>query len=411
MSQIMFGDSEDYRFQSRFMAGTIYRHPIMQELNFGWRFEAGTEYICPIDQDLFQYMYENNKMLSFVIALYEYSETIPTLYDTVLDFASQHNEWITSNQDPDSLWKFIQDPFTKNFNGCHLWNNFQISNLDFFKSEKYQQYWEYIDSSNGIFYERWAVIASNGVHVTSEEIEANLLGEDIYSAPTRVVSLENTLNGMIFPIEELAKISKMARSKGLAMHLDGARLWNASQETGISLKEYGKLFDSMSLCLSKGVGAPIGSIVVGNAKFIDRVRHYRKLFGGGWRQAGFMAVAAKHGIEHIVPTMKETHQLAKYMADQLVAMGIDLQVPVHTNMVFIDTTRANVEIQRDLIPALAERNIKMGGMGKKARLVLHHQIDRQGVDSFLEVVRDVVMAARRNCKEEQSTRLALNNSV
>lgn len=255
------------------------------------------------------------------------------------------------------------------------------------------------------------VIASNGVHVTSEEIEANLLGEDIYSAPTRVVSLENTLNGMIFPIEELAKISKMARSKGLAMHLDGARLWNASQETGISLKEYGKLFDSMSLCLSKGVGAPIGSIVVGNAKFIDRVRHYRKLFGGGWRQAGFMAVAAKHGIEHIVPTMKETHQLAKYMADQLVAMGIDLQIPVHTNMVFIDTTRANIEIQRDLIPALAERNIKMGGMGKKARLVLHHQIDRQGVDSFLEVMRDVVMAAHRNCKEEQSTRLALNNSV
>ncbi|RCH96027.1 hypothetical protein CU097_012678 [Rhizopus azygosporus] len=126
MSQIMFGDSEDYRFQSRFMAGTIYRHPIMQELNFGWRFEAGTEYICPIDQDLFQYMYENNKTLSFVIALYEYTETIPTLYETVLDFASQHNEWITSNQDPDSLWKFIQDPFTKNFNGCHLWNNFQV---------------------------------------------------------------------------------------------------------------------------------------------------------------------------------------------------------------------------------------------------------------------------------------------
>lgn len=254
------------------------------------------------------------------------------------------------------------------------------------------------------------VIASNGVHVTSDEIEANLLGEDIYSAPTRVVSLENTLNGMIFPVEEMAKISDMARNRGLAMHLDGARLWNASQETGVSLKEYGKLFDSMSLCLSKGVGAPIGSIVVGSHKFIDRVRFNRKLFGGGWRQAGFMAVAAKYGIDNIVPTMKETHKLAKYMADQLVAMGIDLQIPCHTSMVFIDTARAGLRVERDLIPALAERNIKMGGMGTKARMVLHHQIDRQGVDSFLKVVRDAI-ALRQQQENEDSLRLTSSNSA
>ncbi|KAG1220455.1 hypothetical protein G6F68_021195 [Rhizopus microsporus] len=117
-----------------------------------------------------------------------------------------------------------------------------------------------------------------------------------------------------------------------------------------------------------------------------------------------MAVAAKHGIDHIFPTMNETHQLAKYLADQLVAMGIDLQVPTHTNMVFIDTTRVGLEIERDLIPVLAERNIKMGGMGKKARLVLHHQIDRQGVDSLLEVIRDAF--AMRNQQEERVTRHA-----
>ncbi|KAI7897985.1 pyridoxal phosphate-dependent transferase [Cokeromyces recurvatus] len=244
------------------------------------------------------------------------------------------------------------------------------------------------------------VIASNGIHITADEIKANLLGNDIYSAPTRVVSLENTLNGMIFPIEEIAKISQMARQHGLAMHLDGARLWNASQETGIPLKEYGKHFDSMSLCLSKGVGAPIGSIVVGSAKFVDRVRYYRKLFGGGWRQAGFMAVAAKYAIDNIVPTMKETHKLAKYLADEFVAMGIDLQIPTHTNMVFIDTTRVGLEIERDLIPALAERNIQLGGMGHKARIVLHHQIDRQGVDTLLEVVRDAIKA-RQNLENEE----------
>ncbi|KAI9480701.1 MAG: pyridoxal phosphate-dependent transferase [Benjaminiella poitrasii] len=253
------------------------------------------------------------------------------------------------------------------------------------------------------------VVAANGIHITADEIEANLLGDDIYSAPTRVVSLENTLNGMIFPIEEIVKISQMARERGLAMHLDGARLWNASEETGISLKEYGKHFDSMSLCLSKGVGAPIGSMVVGSAKFIDRVRYNRKLFGGGWRQAGFMAVAAKYSIENIVPTMKETHKLAKYLADEFVAMGIDLQIPTHTSMVFIDTTRVGLEIERDLIPALAERNIKLGGMGHKARIVLHHQIDREGVDALLEVTRNAIKA-RQNSNSEES-RLASSESA
>ncbi|KAL9556699.1 hypothetical protein MBANPS3_001750 [Mucor bainieri] len=255
------------------------------------------------------------------------------------------------------------------------------------------------------------VIGANGIHITAEEIENNLLGEDIYSAPTRVVSLENTLNGMIFPYEEMAKISTLARNRGLAMHLDGARLWNASQETGISLKEYGKLFDSMSLCLSKGVGAPIGSMVVGSAKFIDRVRFNRKLFGGGWRQAGFMAVAAQYGIDHIVPTMKETHKLAKYLANELVAMGIDLQIPTHTSMVFIDTKRVGIQVERDLIPALAERNIKMGGMGTKARLVLHHQIDRQGVDTLLEVVREAVAARQQHDEDEDSFRLTSSSSA
>ncbi|KAI8977460.1 pyridoxal phosphate-dependent transferase [Mycotypha africana] len=253
------------------------------------------------------------------------------------------------------------------------------------------------------------VIASNGVHLTAQEIENNLLGDDIYSAPTRVVSLENTLNGMIFPYNELSEISAMARRRGLAMHLDGARLWNASQETGVSLSEYGKLFDSMSLCLSKGVGAPIGSMVVGSAKFIDRLRHHRKMFGGGWRQAGFMAAAAKHAIDTVVPTMRDTHKLAKYLAEQLVSMGVDLQIPTHTNMVFIDTTRLGLQIEKDLIPALAERNIKMGGMGHKARLVLHHQIDRAGVDCLLEVVKEAIIAKQQ--KEIDNEDLRLTTSI
>ncbi|KAI8136913.1 pyridoxal phosphate-dependent transferase [Fennellomyces sp. T-0311] len=236
------------------------------------------------------------------------------------------------------------------------------------------------------------VICRNGIHVTADEIEGNLIEADIHTAPTRVVSLENTLSGLVLPIDEIKKISEMARDRGLAMHLDGARLWNAWQASGVPLHEYGAQFDSMSLCLSKGVGAPVGSILVGKRDFIDRARHFRKLFGGGWRQVGPLAAVAKHCIENIVPTMPETHKLAKYLADELTAMGVQLQVPVHTNMVLIDTTDVGLDIQRDLAPVLLSKNIVIGGQRAKSRIVLHHQIDRKGVDDLIQGVREAIAA-------------------
>lgn len=238
------------------------------------------------------------------------------------------------------------------------------------------------------------VLCQNGIHVTAEEIEGNLIEADIHTAPTRVVSLENTLSGLCFPIEEIRKISELARSRGLAMHLDGARLWNASQETGVPLKAYGACFDSMSLCLSKGVGAPIGSVLVGSHEFIKRARHFRKLFGGGWRQAGPLAAVAKYCIDTVVPTMPATHRLARYLADELVRLGVDLQVPVHTNMVLIDTKNVGLDIQRDLQPALLRKNIKIGGIGSKSRLVLHYQIDKEAVDTLIQTVREAIDAVR-----------------
>ncbi|ORX56307.1 hypothetical protein DM01DRAFT_1334782 [Hesseltinella vesiculosa] len=253
------------------------------------------------------------------------------------------------------------------------------------------------------------VIARNGTHVTASEIEGNLIERDLHTAPTRVVSLENTLSGMVLPIKEIQAISDMARDRGLAMHLDGARLWNAHVASGVPMHDYGKCFDSMSLCLSKGVGAPIGSILVGNRDFIDRARHFRKLFGGGWRQAGSIAAAAKFCIDTVVPTMAETHALTRSLADQLVDMGIDLQCPSHTNMVLIDTARAGVSVQDDLIPALLRKNIKIGGMGSKSRIVLHHQIDQECVDAMIQVFRDVVSQhnTQRFQQEEKPVAVAL----
>ncbi|KAG2181515.1 hypothetical protein INT44_008330 [Umbelopsis vinacea] len=233
------------------------------------------------------------------------------------------------------------------------------------------------------------VYAHNGVHITAEEVINNIVEEDLHTAPTKVVSLENTLNGMIFPIEEIKRISDHARARGIKMHLDGARLWNAHQETGVPLSEYGRYFDSMSLCLSKGVGAPIGSILVGDAKFIRKSRHFRKLFGGGWRQAGGMAKVAKHCIENIVPTMPQTHKIARRLANELQAMGITLTFPQMTNMVFINTASAGVTIN-DILPALLRRNIKIGGNGTTSRLVLHHQINDEAADILLDTLKEVI---------------------
>ncbi len=104
----------------------LYRHPIMQDLDYTWRFEAGTEYVCPIDEDPFQFMFDNKKTTSFSMTLHEYKETIPTLFQTVIDYASNHKKWIQSSEDPNSLWHFIMDE-SNTFNACHLWNNFQAS--------------------------------------------------------------------------------------------------------------------------------------------------------------------------------------------------------------------------------------------------------------------------------------------
>ncbi|ORY98722.1 nucleotide-diphospho-sugar transferase [Syncephalastrum racemosum] len=164
MSETLFGDSEDYRFSSRFMAGMIFHHPALKELDYYWRFEAGTEYICPIQFDAFEFMYDHKKKLSFSMALYEYEETIPTLFKTATEFAAKHPEWVQPADKDDSLWRFIIDGETNGYNRCHFWSNFQIADLNFFRSEQYQAFFNYIDQSNGIFYERWGdpVIQSLG---------------------------------------------------------------------------------------------------------------------------------------------------------------------------------------------------------------------------------------------------------
>lgn len=196
------------------------------------------------------------------------------------------------------------------------------------------------------------------------------------------------------PIEEIAKIHDVARANGIKMHMDGARLWNASQETGTPLTEYGKYFDTVSICLSKGVGAPVGSMLVGSKELIVRARHLRKLMGGGWRQVGMLAVAARHCINTIVPTMRDTHALARKLAAHLETLGVQLLVPVDTNMIFIDTAPAGFTIA-ELAEALKTKNIKIfSSEGTTARIVFHYQITSEAIDAFMQVASELAEAKK-----------------
>ncbi|CAG8574633.1 7268_t:CDS:2 [Dentiscutata heterogama] len=254
----------------------------------------------------------------------------------------------------------------------------------------------YVYETGGIsFHSRASVtplIPINKIHITLSEIQSSIIPDtDIHYAPTRVISLENTLDGLIFPIEELYRISEFARNRGLRIHLDGARLWNASAETGIEMKQYGKLFDSMSLCFSKGLGAPIGSIIVGNMEFVKRARHLRKLFGGGWHQSGPLAAAAKFALETNYPNkLKETHILARELASGLSKLGIRIVNPVHTNMVFIDTSTTKISSTDVLAEKLEEHGIKIfGDASTMARLVVHYQIEKKAIERLINVVGEI----------------------
>ncbi|KAI8979396.1 pyridoxal phosphate-dependent transferase [Mycotypha africana] len=264
----------------------------------------------------------------------------------------------------------------------------------------------YLYECGGIAYHSQAsvspVMPKNNHHLTVNDIASNLLTDPSHMPVTKVISLENTLNGTIMPLNEIKRIYAFAQQHQLKLHLDGARLWNASQETGIPLHEYGQYFDTISLCLSKGVGAPIGSILVSSKANIARARHLRKMLGGGWRQAGCLASAALHCIQHVVPTMKETHQLTRRLANVLVKqLGMQLSVPCETNMIWLNASgttstadSSSVCITLDeLARELEKKSIRIPNCGDnttETRLVLHYQITQSVVDAIVQATSDLM---------------------
>jgi threonine aldolase len=173
--------------------------------------------------------------------------------------------------------------------------------------------------------------------ITAEQIKPCIREENLHMPPTRVIAIENTHNragGRVFPYDEMKAIKRLAEERGLRVHLDGARLANAHVETGISFADYYKCADTVSMCFSPGLGAPVGSVVVSTADRIAKARKIRKRVGGGMRQVGILAAAALYALDHHVERLREDHENARRLAEQIEeADGLAIHQPVETNIV------------------------------------------------------------------------------
>lgn len=226
------------------------------------------------------------------------------------------------------------------------------------------------------------------------DIEAAIKPDDAHFARTRLLALENTLGGKLLPFEYVQSATALARRHGLSTHLDGARLFNAAVAqaalTGGAVvseaRRIAQCFDSVSVCFSKGLGAPVGSALCGSAEFIRRAHRVRKMAGGGMRQAGMLAAAALHALDHHIERLADDHALAQRLAAGLAGVpGLLVEAP-HTNIVFVDLVGGARDRSADLLAHLAAHGVRATGL-YRLRFVSHLDVDANGVDHAVSVIR------------------------
>ncbi len=213
-------------------------------------------------------------------------------------------------------------------------------------------------------------------------IESAIKPDDSHFAKTRLIALENTIGGRVLPIGYAAAVRELAKRHGLAMHLDGARLWNAAVRQGVEPHAIAQGFDSVSVCLSKGLGAPVGSVLCGGRDFIRAARRWRKMLGGGMRQAGILAAAGRHALLHHVARLADDHDNAALLAAGLAKHSALDVAPQQTNMVFVDV-RAG--IAAPLAAHLAADGIQITGTARQ-RWVTHLDVERADVERAIASV-------------------------
>ncbi len=219
-----------------------------------------------------------------------------------------------------------------------------------------------------------------------EKLAAAVKPDDVHFARTTLLSLENTIGGKVLPMRYLAQARDFANTHNLKLHLDGARVYNASVALEIDIKDIAQHFNSMTICLSKGLGAPVGSLLLGDAAYIQRARRLRKMVGGGMRQAGILAAAGMMALTENVERLKDDHENARYLSEKLGAIpGFNTFIyPVQTNIVYGDVS-SHIDI-RAMADALKDQGILVSPSHKAMRFVTHKNVSREDIDTLLSAI-------------------------
>lgn len=229
--------------------------------------------------------------------------------------------------------------------------------------------------------------------ITAADVLAHINPADDPHRPlTRMVSVENTMNkggGAMYDFNELQAIGKVCRDKGLKFHLDGARLFNALVETESTPGDYGQLFDSISICISKGLGAPIGSVLIGSKEFIWKARRIRKVYGGGMRQAGFIAAACIYALDHHVERLRDDHRRARQLEEILLALPfVENVIPVQTNLIFF-SLKPSMPVDA-FLDKLKENDIHALALApQQVRFVTHLDITDAMIEKTAQVLKSL----------------------
>ena len=236
--------------------------------------------------------------------------------------------------------------------------------------------------------------APAGAGIDPDLVAGMIRAAGYFTVDTRAIAVEQTHNlagGAVIPLDTLRALRGVADDAGIAVHCDGARIWHAHVADGVPLSVYGGLFDTVSVCLSKGLGAPVGSLVVSSAERIDRARWIRKRLGGGMRQAGIIAAGGLHALRHHVARLADDHARAARIAEAVAPFGV-LGAPVRTNMVVLDLSKSTMDV-RALVAAMHERGVLVQPLGpRSARLVTHLDVDDAATDRVISALRAVFRA-------------------
>ncbi|MFW5385899.1 low-specificity L-threonine aldolase [Yersinia sp. 2542 StPb PI] len=224
-----------------------------------------------------------------------------------------------------------------------------------------------------------------------DKVLAAIKPDDIHFAQTRLLSLENTHSGKVLPLRYLQQAWALTREKKLALHIDGARIFNAAVALNVPLSEISQYCDTLTICLSKGLGTPVGSLLCGSAEYIQRARRWRKMTGGGMRQAGILAAAGLYALEHNVSRLKDDHDNAIWLEQQLRALDIEIAAPgAQTNVLYI---KQSAEAAAKLGPWMRERGVLISA-GPVTRMITHLNISRHDLEKVVALWREFLTEQR-----------------